>query len=122
MKTIMFAALFLLPFSVLADHVDVIQLELKDGCTMNQYLEITKDFNEQWGKNNAYHAEVLTPIQSHDLKSFYWIGRSSGAQAFGKAWDTWRDEATDSNSVAGKLQARFTECGVELSRRGYDTH
>ena len=122
MKKILLAALMLLPFSVMADHLDVIQTELKEGCTLNQYLEIMKDFNEQWGKNNAYHAEVLTPIQSDNLKSVYWIGRSSGAQGFGKAWDTWRAEAADPNSVAGKLQARFVECSDDQSRRGYDIH
>ena len=120
MKKILLAALFLLPFSLMADYLDVIQSELKEGCTLNQYLEIMKDFNEQWGKNNAYHGEVLTPIQSDDLKSVYWIGRSSGAQAYGKAWDTWRDEAADPDSVAGKLQARFTACTVDLSRHGYE--
>jgi hypothetical protein len=122
MKKIMLAALMLLPFSVMADHLDVIKTELKDGCTLNQYLEIMKDFNEQWGKNNAYHGEVLTPIQSDDLTSVYWIGRSSGAQSFGKAWDTWRDEAADPNSVAGKLQARFADCSVDQTRRSYDIH
>ena len=122
MKKIMFAALMLLPFSVLADHMDVIQLEIKDGCTVAEYVAITKDFNEQWGKKYAYHAEILTPIQSHDPTSVYWIGRTSGAESFGKAWDTWQDEMTDANSVAAKLQTRFDDCSVELSRRGYDIH
>jgi hypothetical protein len=82
----------------------------------------SREFNDQWGKKNGYHAEILTPIHSHDLKSVYWIGRSAGAQAFGKAWDTWQKEATDANSVAAKLQAKFAECSMEVSRRGYDIH
>ena len=122
MKKIVFAVLALLPFSLMADHMDVIQLELKDGCTVAQYVTIAKDFNEQWGKKHAYHADVLTAIQSHDVKSVYWVGRSSGAEAFGKAWDTWQKEATDPNSVAAKLQERFADCSVELSRRGYEVH
>ena len=122
MKKFMLAALMLLPFSAMADHMDVIQLELKDGCTVAQYVAIKTEFNDQWGKKNGYQAEILTAIQSHDLTSIYWIGRSAGAQAYGKAWDTWQKEAMVANSVAAKLQAKFAECSVEMSRRGYDIH
>lgn len=122
MKKILFAALALLPLTAAADHMDVIQFELKDGCSWEKYLQIKNDFNEQWGKKNGYQAEVIRPIQSHDLETLYWVGRSASAAAYGKAWDTWRDELTDPDSVAGKLAARFGECSMNVSRRGYDVY
>jgi len=122
MKKILFVALALLPLTSFADHMDVIQFELKDGCSMEKYLQIKNDFNQQWGKNNGYQAEVIMPIQSHDLETLYWVGRSANAAAFGKAWDTWRDELNDPDSVAGKLAARFSECSMNVSRRSYDVY
>ena len=44
------------------------------------------------------------------------------AASFGKAWDTWRDAMSDPDSVAAKLQARLTQCDVNLARRGYDLY
>lgn len=122
MKKILFVALALLPLTTIADHLDVIQLELKDGCSLQKYLQIKDDFNQQWGMKNGYKAEVISPIQSHDLETLFWVGRSADAAAYGKAWDTWRDELTDPDSVAGKLAARFSECSTEISRRGYDVY
>lgn len=120
-KTLLTALMFI-PFVALGDHLDVIQFELKEGCTLADYHAIADDFNEQWGKKNAYHGEVAAPIQSHDMKSYYWLGRSADAASFGKAYDTWQKESANPDSVAGKLSARFAECSVSVGRRGYSLH
>ena len=122
MKRILAILLLLSPLVALADHLDVIEFKLNDGCSFDKYMAIANDFNTQWGAKNGYHAEVLTPIESNNLVSMYWAGRSKDAAAFGKAWDTWRNEGKDPNSVAGKLVARFAACSTNLSRRGYDTY
>jgi hypothetical protein len=121
-KKILLTALMFMPFAAFGDHLDVIQLELKEGCSLADYRAIADDFNEQWGKKNAYHAEVAAPIQSHDMKSHYWLGRSADTAAFGKAYDTWQKESADPDSVAGKLNARFIKCSVSVGRRGYSLH
>jgi hypothetical protein len=51
-----------------------------------------------------------------------WLGRSKDAATFGKAWDTWRTESADPNSVAGKLNTRFGDCSVNTARRGFDVY
>ena len=122
MKKLIAIALLALPMSAAADHLDVIEFKLNEGCSFSTLMQIVKDFNEQWGAKNAYRAEVLTPIQSNNLESMYWIGRTPNAAAFGKAWDTWRTEGANPESVAGKLQARFGACNTNLGRRGYDIH
>jgi len=49
--------------------------------------------------------------------------RSANAEAFGKAWDAWRDAQSDSTSLAAKLQARFNACGeLNEARRSYDIY
>ena len=85
-------------------------------------MEIVRDFNSQWGVSNGYKAEVLAPIQSHNLVSMYWLGRTKDAATFGKAWDVWRNALGDPNSVPAKLWARFAACETNLSRRGYDSY
>lgn len=122
MKKLIAIALLALPMGAAADHLDVIEFKLNEGCSFATHLQIVKDFNAQWGAKNAYKAEVLTPIQSNNLESMYWIGRSKDAAAFGKAWDTWRTEGADPESVAGKLGARFAACSTNLGRRSYDIH
>lgn len=122
MKKLIAIALLALPMGAAADHLDVIEFKLNDGCSFSTYIQIVKDFNAQWAAKNAYKAEVLTPIQSNNLESMFWIGRSKDAAAFGKAWDTWRTEIADANTVAGKLDARFAACVTNLGRRGYDIH
>lgn len=122
MKKILTAILLALPMVAAADYLDVIEFKLNEGCSFETELQIVKDFNTQWGAKNGYRAEILMPIESHNLVSMYWIGRTENAAAFGKAWDTWRDELKDPNSVAGKLAARFGACGTNLARRGYDIY
>ncbi|MGH8131607.1 MAG: hypothetical protein ACRES3_12220 [Steroidobacteraceae bacterium] len=122
MKKIIAIALLALPMGAAADHLDVIDFKLKDGCDFAKFMQIAKDFNTQWGANNGYHAEVAVALQSQDLESMRWLGRSKDAATFGKAWDTWRTEVGDPNSVAGQLNARFSECSHNLSRRGFDVY
>lgn len=122
MKKLLLACLVFLPLSVMADHIDVIEVELDDSCDLGTYLAIKNDFNSQWGKNNGYHAEVLVAIQSHNLTSLYWVGRSASAEAFGKAWDQWRNDLNDPDSVAARLWARFSDCSTNIGRRGYDVY
>jgi len=112
----------MLPLPAPAGHLDVIQVKLKDTCSVEKYRAIAKDFNEQWGKANGYQAEVAVSLQSHDLASIFWLGRSANAEAFGKAWDSWRDALADPKSVAGKLSARFTACSENQARRSYDVY
>lgn len=122
MKKLAAVCLLLLPVGVLADHIDVIEVQLNEGCTLQQYIAIKDDFNSQWGSKNAYRSEVLVAIQSNNLTSIYWVGRTSDAAAFGKAWDQWRNDLGNPDSVAARLWARFVECSTNVSRRGYDVY
>lgn len=110
------------PALAAADHIDVIEVKLNDDCPLSKYVAIKDDFNSQWGSRNGYSSEVLVPIQSQNLTSLFWVGRSANAAAFGKAWDTWRAALSDPDSTPAKLWARFQECGMNLGRRGYDTY
>ena len=56
------------------------------------------------------------------MASIYWVGRSANAEAFGKAWDTWRDSLSDPKSAAAKLNARLEKCGSTEARRSYDVY
>ena len=122
MKKLLFALLLVLPAGAVADHVDVIEVKLNEGCSLSTYLAIKDDFNEQWAKQYNYHAEVLMPIQSNNLISIFWVGRSANAATFGNAWDQWSSDLMNPDSVASKLWARFLDCGTNVSRRGYDVY
>jgi hypothetical protein len=113
------SAAFLVPFTASADHMDVIEMEFVNGCTVAKLMPIVVDFNE-WGKEYGYSAEIASPLQSGKLTSFFWIGTSKNAATFGAAWDAWRDGQADSRSVPAKLQARFDDCTKNLARRSYD--
>ena len=122
MKKLLLAILLISPISVLAEHIDVIEVKLNDGCSVPEYVAIKDDFNEQWGAKNGYRSEVLVPIQSNNLISLFWVGRTDNAAAFGNAWDQWRDDLADPDSVAAKLWARFLDCSTNVGRRGYDVY
>ena len=115
-------AILLLPLPTLADHLDVIQLQLKEDCSVTQYVAIMKDFNDDWAKKYGYSAELAVPLQSDDLATVVWVGRSANAGAFGQAWDVWRDALADPESLPSKLQARFDACAVDKARRSYDIY
>ena len=110
------------PQGAAADHDDVILFELHKNCSAQDYVKIKDDFNATWGKDNGYIASISVPIQAADLTSVFWVGRSANAEAFGKAWDTWRNALSNPNSVPAKLQARFDRCGTNVSRRGFDVY
>ena len=123
MKKLYLLTLLSFPFATLADHLDVIQMTIGTSCSVAEYVEIMQDFNEQWGVDYGYSAELAVPLQSDDLVSVFWVGRTANAEAFGKAWDAWRDAQADPTSTAAKLQARFNACGESnKTRHGYDVY
>ncbi len=79
---------------------------------------IVKDFN-QWGKSHGYTAELAVPIQSNQLTSVFWIGRSESTAAFGATYDSWEADLPDAKSAPAKLNARFEGCTTNIARRGY---
>ena len=49
MKKILFLMLLISPLGALADHIDVIEVQLHEGCSVATYVAIKNDFNSQWG-------------------------------------------------------------------------
>ena len=94
---------------------------MKDGCSFDKYMEIVSDFNE-WADDYGYNAKIAVPLQTNNLTSYYWLGTSDNAAAFGAAWDAWRDDLADPDSAPAKLSARFVECTTNLGRRSYDVY
>ena len=121
MKKLIFSLLLFVPVFASAEHIDVIKFQLADGCAFSEYLEIRNDFNE-WAEPYGYSSSIAVPLQNDDLESYYWIGTSANAAAFGKIWDTWRDALSDPDSTESKLWVRFQACSINLERRGYDLY
>jgi len=121
MKKLIAIALLAVPSASFADHLDVIETKLNQGCSLASYLAVVQDFNE-WGKGYGYKAEILVPLQRANLETFFWVGRSASTESFGKAWDAWRDAQANPDSVAAKLNARLDACGTSLNRSGMDTY
>lgn len=121
-KVALLWVLLVMPAMASADFLDVIEVKLKEGCTFAEYLAIKDDFNSKWAAKYGYRAEVIMPVQSHNLVSLYWVGRTADAATFGKAWDHWRDGLSDPDSMPAKLWARFSACSTNISRRGYDVY
>jgi hypothetical protein len=122
MKTILALMLAGLPMIASADYVDVIEFRLNQSCPLETQLQVARDFNAQWGEKLGYRAEILAPLEPRSLSSFYWVGRTKNAETFGRAWDTWRSEIRDPNSVAGRLLSRYNACATGISRRGYEIY
>ena len=122
MKKLIALVVLAFPTLAFADYVDVIAGKLNPGCSMSTYLQVVKDFNEQWGKDYGYKAEVLVPLQSRDLATFYWVGRVANAAAFGKGLDAWSAAQADANSTPAKLMARFRACTTNESRAGFASY
>jgi hypothetical protein len=122
MKKLLLIAALMLPGPAMANTLDVITSKLKDGCTFQTYLGITREFNESWGKANGYNAQLMLPVHSPDSRMVVWVGNTASAQAFGKAWDMWRNAQANPNSVEAKLQARFDACSTQISRASYDSY
>jgi hypothetical protein len=122
MKKLIALIVFVFPMVSHADYVDVISAKLNPGCTMQKYLQIVKDFNEQWAAARGYKVEILVPMQSRDLATIYWVGRSPNAEAFGKGLDAWTAAQSDPESAPAKLMARFRECTTSESRAAYKTY
>lgn len=119
MKKLLIAALLAASTPAYAEHMDVIGMEMTGKCTMTEFMQIVSDFNV-WGKEYGYNAKIATPLQSNNLTTYYWIGASANAAAFGATWDAWRDAQADAKSTPAKLQARFNKCSIDKERRSYD--
>jgi hypothetical protein len=121
MKKLMLLFVLAFPMAAQADYLDVIAGKFNPGCTADKYLQIVQDFRDQWANARGYKVEILFPVQSRDLGTFFWVGRISNAEAFGKGLDAWSSAQSDPNSVPAKLMARFRECATNESRAGYFT-
>ena len=121
MKKLMFLLVLAFPMASQADYVDVIAAKLNPGCTVSKYLQIVQDFRVQWADARNYRVEILFPAQSRDLGTFFWVGRISNAEAFGKGLDEWASAQSDPDSGPAKLMARFRECSTSESRAGFFT-
>jgi hypothetical protein len=121
MKKLMLLFVLAFPMASQADYLDVIAGKFNPGCTMDKYLQIVQDFRDQWANARGYKVEILFPVQSRDLGTFFWVGRISNAEAFGKGLDAWSSAQSDPNSGPAKLMARFRECATNESRAGYFT-
>ena len=121
MKKLMLLFVLAFPMASQADYLDIIAGKLNAGCTMDKYLQIVQDFRDQWANARGYKVEILFPAQSRDLGTFFWVGRMSNAEAFGKGLDAWSTAQADPNSGPAKLMARFRECTTSESRAGYFT-
>jgi len=121
MKKLMLLFVLAFPMASHADYLDVIAGKLNPGCTMDKYLQIVQDFRDQWANARGYKVEILIPMQSRDLGTFFWVGRISSAEAFGKGLDAWVSAQSDPNSGPAKMMARFRECTTNESRAGYFT-
>jgi hypothetical protein len=121
MKRLIAIALLAVPCASFADHLDVIEMKLNQGCSLASYLAVVKDFNE-WGQGYGYKAEILVPLQRSNLETIFWVGRSASTESFGKAWDAWRDAQANPDSVAAKLNARLDACSTSQNRSGMDTY
>ena len=53
MKKFIGIALLAMPCASFADHLDVIEMKLNQGCSLASYLAVVNDFNE-WGKGHGY--------------------------------------------------------------------
>jgi len=122
MKKLMLALALMFPLASQADYVDVIAFKMTGACSMAKYLQIVKDFNEQWAATYGYKVQILVPQQSQDVQTLYWVGRIANAEAFGKGLDAWTAAQSDANSLPAKLMARLRECSVNQGRAGYLTY
>jgi len=122
MKKLMLLLVLAFPMASQADYVDVIGMKMTGACSTAKYLQIVQDFRDQWANSRGYKVEILMPQQSADVTTFYWVGRISNAEAFGKGLDTWAAAQSDPDSVPSKLVARFRECVTNVSRAGYKTY
>ena len=52
MKRFLVSVMLLLPLPALADHMDVLEFKLLEGCSLSKYMKIVGDFND-WGKGYA---------------------------------------------------------------------
>jgi hypothetical protein len=104
-----------------AEYMDVIAMQMKPGCTLQQFVGVVTDFNK-WGAQHGYSAKFAVPLQDQDLTTAFFVGTTKNAATFGAAWDAWRDGQSDANSTPAKLQARFNECVTNKTRSGYDLY
>ncbi|HXI86483.1 MAG TPA: hypothetical protein VNH64_03420 [Parvularculaceae bacterium] len=121
MKKILLAAVLAASTPAYAENWDVIRMQLQNNCTLPQLMTIVTDFNK-WGADYGYHAQIAAPIQSQDVTSIFWVGKSADAATFGKAWDAWRDAQADAKSTPAMLNARFQKCTKNMERSGYDVY
>lgn len=101
-----------------AAHMDVIAFQMTGECSFAEYMENVGNFNE-WAEPKGYSAQILMPLASDDLQTFFWVGTSADSATFGAAYDMWMKGLGDDDSTPSELMERFEECSTNVSRSSY---
>ena len=112
------AALLFIPMTASAEYMEVLEQEVKEGCTVAKYQVIIDDFNV-WAKDYGYQAKIASPLYTNNFGSVYWIGTAKDTTTFGAAYDAWLDGIKDPKSTPAKLDARMGKCVKLKTRRAY---
>ena len=87
---------FLFPPSVQADVVDVFYFKLKDGATIEQWLEVANDWKKAADKAGVdYQLELVTPIFTANPGVYASVGRSPNLETHGKAWNWYQENGAE---------------------------
>ena len=109
-------AILSLPLYATADMWDVLTLELKKKCSLEQLNQLNDDFNAYYKDKGDPQYELLLPLHSPDQGVIFVVGRFPSVEAFGKAQDTFNAEMKQDGSDASNLSERADKC-VTLTNR-----
>ena len=109
-------ALLSSPFVVRADMVDVLTVQLNDGCNMEQLSKLNADFNAYGKEKGGPQYELIRPLHSATPGVVFIVGRAASMEAFGKYYDGLMAEQMQDDSTGSQLIKRAVECATVVSR------
>jgi len=80
-----------------ADYLDVIGFKMIRAAPWQVPADV-QDFATR-GECTRLQGGDLVPAQSSEVGMYYWVGRISNAEAFGKGLDAWMSAQSDPNSA-----------------------
>lgn len=117
--TMLAIVLLFVPLAASAQYLDVIGNELKEDCSLDEYLKVVEAFRGVMkAEGYSYTVEIAQPHSSENLSTIWWIGRTKDLVTYASDYTKWEMALAKPGSRESKVNDKLNDCSKNISRSG----
>jgi hypothetical protein len=120
-RHVLAASLLLVSSIASAEYMHVVTFKLKPDCTRNEVGLVVYEAG-QWGREMGLESRVAYPVYSGNPDENHWILSTRDSEAWGKAWNTWRNAIIAEDPLVTKINDAFEQCAERVRSEAFQVY